>query len=200
MPENKTYDTIELKVEPAGTIEKPWPDCDRCIILINGKDILEIIRDAELPYCKKEPDFFEDEAGAYIHMMPTELYEDLVEAEKSNGEEEAPVLCCFCGYSGCASARVKVIKTEDSVIWKDFRTIRDWEFGLSYEFEINQYREFLNQVNNMPLNWNDSKIKNRILELIMKLKNNKIFTILCYLIVACVIIFSIFYFLFAVLL
>ena len=161
MPENKTYDTIELKVEPAGTVEKHWHDCDRCIILLNGKDILEIIKDAELPYYQKEPDLSENEAGAYIHMMPTELYEDLVEAEKSNGEEEAPVLCCFCGYSGCASARVKVIKTEDSIIWKDFRTIRDWDFGLSYEFEINQYREFLNNVKNMAYPKKDKKMNKK---------------------------------------
>ena len=154
MPENKTYDTIELKVDPVGTKETPWPDCDRCTILLNGKDILEIIRDAELLHFKNEPDLSEDGAGDYIHMMPTELYEDLIEAEKSNGEEIAHVLCCTCGESGCSSARIRVFKTDDSIIWNDFRTIRDWDFGLSYEFEINQYREFLNQVKNMPLNWN----------------------------------------------
>ena len=154
MSENKTYDTIELKIKPAGTIEKPWPDCDRCIILLNGRDILDIIRDAELPYFKQEPNFSEDSAGAYNHMMPTELYEDLVDAEKSKGKRIAHVLCCTCDESGCSSARVRVIKTDDSTIWSDFRTIRDWDFGLSYEFEINQYREFLKQVKNMPLNWN----------------------------------------------
>gem|GEM_PF-3478387 len=151
---NKTYDTIELKVDPVGTEETPWPDCDRCTILLNGNDILEIIRDAELPYFRNETDLSEDRAGSYIHMMPTELYDDLVEAEKSDGEEFAHVLCCTCGKSGCSSARVKVVKTDDSIIWNNFRTIRDWEFGLSYEFEINQYREFLNKVKNMPLNWN----------------------------------------------
>lgn len=154
MPENKIYDTIELKIEPAGTIEKPWSDCDRCIILLNGRDILDIIRDAELPYFKQEPNLSEDSAGAYNHMMPTELYEDLVDAEKSNGERIAHVLCCTCDEVGCSSARVRVIKTNDSIIWNDFRTLRDWDFELSYEFEINQYREFLKQVKNMPLNWN----------------------------------------------
>ena len=133
MPENKTYDTIELKIEPAEVIKQPWTfNCDRCIILLNGKDILEITRDAELPYYKKEPDLSENEAGVYHHMMPTELYEDLIEAEKSNGEEIAHILCCTCDISGCASARVRVLKTENSIIWKDFRTIRDWDFGLSY--------------------------------------------------------------------
>ena len=154
MPENKTYDTIELKIQPAGTTEKPWPDCDRCIILLNGKDILEIIRDAELPYFRKELDLSENDAGGYDYMMPTELYEDLVDAEKSNGEKIAHVLCCTCDEVGCSSARVRIIKTNDSIIWNDFRTLRDWDFGLSYEFEINQYREFLNKVKNMPLNWN----------------------------------------------
>lgn len=154
MPENKTYDTIELKVEPAGTVYKHWPDCDRCIILLNGRDILDIIRDAELPYFKKEAELSEDSAGAYHHMMPTELYEDLVDAEKSNGEKIAHVLCCTCDEVGCSSARVRVIKTNDSIIWNDFRTLRDWDFGLFYEFEINQYRDFLNKVKQMPLNWN----------------------------------------------
>jgi len=40
MNKNKKYDTIELKIESAGTVEKSWQDCDRCIILLNGKDIL----------------------------------------------------------------------------------------------------------------------------------------------------------------
>ena len=153
MSENKTYDTIELKVQPVST-NTIWSDCDRCIILLNGKDILEIIRDAELPYFRKEPDLSEDGAGGYDYMMPTELYEDLIKAEKSKGKEIAHVLCCTCGETGCSSARVRVIKTNDSIIWNDFRTIRDWDFGLSYEFEINQYREFLNKVKHMPLNWN----------------------------------------------
>jgi hypothetical protein len=87
-------------------------------------------------------------------MMPTELYEDLIDAEKSKGKRIAHVLCCTCDESGCSSARVRVLKTDDSVIWNDFRTIRDWDFGLSYEFEINQYRKFLDKVKNMPLNWN----------------------------------------------
>jgi hypothetical protein len=143
MNKNKTYDTIELKIEPAGTVEKPWPDCDRCIILLNGRDILDIIRDAELPYCQQEPDISKDKSGDYHHMMPTELYEDLIDVEKSNGERIAHVLCCTCNESGCSSARVKVLKMNDSIIWNDFRTIRDWNFNLSYEFEINQYREFL---------------------------------------------------------
>ena len=154
MPETKNYDTIELKVEPAGTVEKSWPDCDRCIILLNGKDILDIIRDAELPYCRKEPDLSEDRAGAYNHMEPTELYEDLIKAEKSNGQEFAHILCCTCDEVRCSSARIRVIKTNDSIIWNDFRTKRDWDFELSYEFEINQYRKFLEKVKIMPPNWN----------------------------------------------
>ena len=154
MSENKIYDTIELEIEPAGTIDKHWRDCDRCIILLNGRDILDIIRDAELPYFRNESDLSENEAGDYHHMMPTELYEDLVDAEISKGKRIAHVLCCTCDDSRCSSARVKVSKTEDSIIWHEFRTIRDWDFGLSYEFEINQYREFLNKVKHMPLNWN----------------------------------------------
>lgn len=161
MSETKVYDTIELEIQPAGTIQTYRTDCDRCIILLNGIDVLDIIREAELPHYRNEPDLSEDMAGAYDHMMPLELYEDLIIAEKSNGEEIAHVLCCTCGETDCASARIKVIKTEDSIIWKDFRTIRNWDLGLSYEFEINQYREFLEKVRNMPLNWNNSKIQNQ---------------------------------------
>ena len=157
---DKTYDTIELQIEPADAINVPWAcKCDRCIILLNGRDILDIIGDAELPFYKKEPDLSEEAAGCYHHMMPIELYEDLIEAEESNGEEIAHVLCCTCDETGCASARVRVLRTEDSIIWNDFRTMRGWDFGLSYEFEIDQYREFLSQIKQMIPNWYIKKKK-----------------------------------------
>ena len=149
MSENKTYDTIELEIEPAEKVES-YIHYDRCVIVLNGKDILDIMREVELPFFKKEH-LSESDAGSYHHMIPEELYEDLINAEASNREKIAHVLCCTCDVTDCASTRVRVRKTKNSIIWDNFESLRDWDFGLSFEFEINQYRAFLENVRKMTL-------------------------------------------------
>ena len=144
----KKYDKLELIIEENDR-DFIFPDkWNRCKILINGKELLEIIADAEKVFAEKEPDLKDFIAGDYIYMIPSELYEKLKEAEQSNGKLEAAVLCCTCGEVGCASARVLVINTGTSVIWNHFRTIRDWDFNLSYEFLLDDYKKFLEKIKN----------------------------------------------------
>ena len=140
------YDTIKLIIEPPFETEAFWLAYNRCKILINNEDILDIVAKAEYPFFKSAKDLDENNAGEYIHMIPSELYEELVIALNSNGVDEAAILCCTCGESGCGSARIKVIKNKNSVIWNHFRTIRNWDLGLSFEFDIEDYEKFMEQL------------------------------------------------------
>lgn len=142
------HDTIKLIIETPPETEASWLAYNRCKILINNEDILDIVTKAEYPFFKSTRDLDENYAGKYIHMIPSELYEELVTALNSNGTDEAPILCCICGESGCGSARVKVIKNKNSVIWNNFRTIRNWDLGLSFEFDIEEYEKFMEQLKN----------------------------------------------------
>ncbi|MCD7878526.1 MAG: hypothetical protein LUG16_01175 [Candidatus Gastranaerophilales bacterium] len=140
----KKYDMIKLNIIEPDKNEDSWLAYNRCQILLNGTELLNIITEIEKSYFKTAVDLNENNAGQYIYMMPSELYDNLIEAELSNGKKDAHILCCTCGESGCSSTGVKVIRTKDSIIWKDFRTIRNWDFKLFYEFQINEYNNFLN--------------------------------------------------------
>lgn len=146
----KKYDTLDVIIEET---EKDFifPDkLNQCKILINGEELLKIISYYEDIFAKNESDLTTFVPGEYIYMMPSELYKGLVDAEISNGKISAPVLCCTCGEVGCSSARVKIFNTGSSIIWKHFRTIRNWDFPLSYEFQIDKYRIFLEKIKNTP--------------------------------------------------
>lgn len=146
------YDTIDFKIQPAGTLEMPWADCDRVVILINGRDILDIV-------CDKEKELFAasgldvESAGAYHHLWPSSLYEYLQNARLTNGKEKAAILCCVCDEVGCSSVKVCVEYTADGVVWKDFESCRkEWDFCLKYVFEPNAYESFMQKLKSMPDN------------------------------------------------
>lgn len=144
----KKYDTLDVIIEES---EKDFifPNkLNQCKILINGEELLKIISYYEDIFAKQEHDLTTFEPGEYIYMMPSELYKGLVNAEISNGKISVPVLCCTCGEIGCSSARVKIFNTGSSIIWKHFRTIRNWDFPLSYEFQPDKYRIFLEKIKN----------------------------------------------------
>lgn len=141
------FDTIALKIQPAGTLHLPWPDVDRVIILINNQDILDIIRNEERKL-SKQGKIQSTLVGAYHHLPPSELYEYLVKAEESKGKEEADILCCSCDEVGCDSISTKILKMEDSVIWNDIcnnhRAIK--HFSLSFKFKLENYKNFISEL------------------------------------------------------
>lgn len=146
----KKYDTLDVIIEEN---EKDFifPEkLYRCKILINGEELLKIISYHEDIFAKKEPDLTTFVPGGYIYMIPSELYKGLVDAEISNGKISAPVLCCPCGEVGCSSANVKIFNTGAGIIWTHFKTIRNWDFHLSYEFQPDKYRIFLEKIKNTP--------------------------------------------------
>lgn len=143
---SKHYDTIDFRIQPAGTLEIPWADCNRVVILINEQEIKNIVRE-------KEKEFFAacgldvESAGCYHYLWPSSLYAYLQDAQLSCGKNKAPILCCTCDEVGCASVKVCVEYTKDSVIWKNFESCRkEWNWGLEYEFETEAYEEFMQRI------------------------------------------------------
>jgi len=117
-------------------------------IIINGINLVDRLKEYELPFAKREG--HESIAGQYIEQMPGVLYRKLTKPADYDIEENGKVtiLICECREEGCWPMNIKVIKTQNSVIWTEFEqphrdidSDRYWdytEFG-QYEFPIHEY-------------------------------------------------------------
>lgn len=150
---SETYDKIDMKIMPAGTYKLSWRDSDRCIILLNGKELLDYVRDAEIAIFKKYG-LKKSNAGDYHYLSPSELYGYLSDPANSFEEKDVPIMCCSCDEVGCASVRINIIKSQESIIWKNFRSVRDeWNLDYAFKFDTKTYNTFLEKIKNAPDNW-----------------------------------------------
>ncbi len=117
-------------------------------IFIDGKNLIEMLKDYELPFAKKEG--CENIAGAYAGIPPKKLYTNLTDCKKSG------ILECECGLEGCWTFRVKIIEKEDCIIWTDFEQIHRsknsdnyWDYSNfnNLRFEKNEYFNKLKVLN-----------------------------------------------------
>ena len=102
--------------------------------------------------------------GDYNYLQLYELYNWLNDSALSNGEDEAYLFSCGgCDEAGCDSVLVNVICTEDSVIWKNFRSLEDEDnpFDLQYEFERSQYADFMNRLKIAAYNYEKKRTDSR---------------------------------------
>jgi hypothetical protein len=115
-------DVLEVEV-------RPTKYGDEAVFLINGRHLLEMVRDVEGPMAAAEgsPDI----AGAYApipaevavapsrHLLgETEpLYSDLVRSGRAN---KAAVLVCECGEPGCWPFCVRIDVDDQVVRWSDY--------------------------------------------------------------------------------
>jgi hypothetical protein len=139
---------------------------DEAVITINGRELLDIVREAEVPFAEAEG--HADVAGAYRglpvdlaflpsrHLLgqPDALYSDLARS----GEVNKPaVLVCTCGEPGCWPLVVRIDVRDDIVVWSDFeqphRTDehggRDpWSYDPvgPFEFDRSSYKQALARV------------------------------------------------------
>ena len=152
------YDTIDFKIQAAGTLKDlHWEDCDRCIIFVNGQDILDIVREKEKKFFVRAK-LDVNGAGEYHYMDPDKLYVYLAYAGLSCGDTKAPILCCTCDDVGCSSVRVEVHHLMNEVVWKNFESCRkSWKFGLTYKFEPKAYKDFMDRLKNRQKNDNEYK-------------------------------------------
>lgn len=148
----KIYDKIDMKVMPAGTLKLPWQDSNRCIIVLNGKELLDYIRDAETTIFKQYG-LEESGVGNYHYLSPSELYGYLSDSANSLEDKDIPIMYCSCDEIGCASVRINIIKKQKSVIWENFRSVRnEWDLGYAFEFDEQEYSDFLRKIRNTPNN------------------------------------------------
>lgn len=91
-------------------------------ILINGRNLIEIIREVELPFAVAEG--HQEIAGGYMGLWFNEypnLLEELLSKPEISGSDKSTVLICGgCGDNGCWPLRVKITVQKEKVIWSDF--------------------------------------------------------------------------------
>ena len=136
-------DMVEFKLfNPQG--KEDWAedfDANQAVeIYINGKEIIEILKEIETPYAMSEGHV--DIAGAYGHLTPKQLYSELTDTD------ESALLCCDgCGFTGCWSVLVKVEEDDNYIYWKNFRhNHRDWKYDISYKFGRIEYENAVKQL------------------------------------------------------
>jgi hypothetical protein len=94
-------------------------------IIINGRDLIEILREIELPFATREghPRI----AGAYSGLSPDRVFlpsrHFFGEPEPiySDGEGRTHVLECECGEPGCWPFAVRITLAAEEVMWSDFQ-------------------------------------------------------------------------------
>ncbi len=121
-------------------------------IIIDGKKLIDIISEIEIPYAAEEghPDL----AGAYGHIPPSDLYADLIDATTDEFLVNYGVylFCCDdCGEPGCWSVRLKVKEEESFIYWYGFEHEhrKGWNYNLNYRFKKSAYEQALQKLKNM---------------------------------------------------
>jgi hypothetical protein len=97
---------------------------DAVVVLINGRNLVDVLREVELPFATREgkPDL----AGDYAGLPPEEVFlpsprllgEPATHYEGIEGK--IAILGCVCGDVGCWPFLVKITLREDVVIWDGF--------------------------------------------------------------------------------
>ncbi len=124
-------------------------------ILVNGLDIIELLKEYEMPFAKKEGS--EDIAGGYEGISPEALYKNLTnpEAFDLDKNEKVSLLECACGCDGCWPMKAKVIHLQDKIIWAEFEqphraidSANFWDYSNfgQFGFDKNNYIEQLDKL------------------------------------------------------
>jgi hypothetical protein len=117
-------DTIRLEVvertDPTGGL------VDAVDIFVNGRNLVDILREVELPFRAREgsPERVNDYAGLppgeIFLPSPRLLGEPTTYYDHDSSEGKIAVLGRGCGEVGCWPFRVKTISQDDVVIWSGF--------------------------------------------------------------------------------
>lgn len=123
--------------------------------IIDNKNLIELLKDYELPLAKKEGS--ENIAGAYDGLDPKVLFANLTNSKDNQNQEidKSDILGCECGSSGCWTFMAKVIEKQDSVIWTEFEQIHRskdsasyWDYSDFGDLEFNK-DEYFKKVNEL---------------------------------------------------
>jgi hypothetical protein len=150
-------DILQLRLAPPG--EQAYePDSPELVILVNGRDLIDLVREAELPFALAESS--PSIAGGYAG-LPARLV--LPPARHFFGEPlplygdraKVSLLECDCGVPGCWPLFARIDIDEQTVTWDDFEQPHrspgrgrppavTWRYdGLSFRFDRAAYEEEL---------------------------------------------------------
>jgi hypothetical protein len=124
------------------------------IPVIDGESLISILREIELPFCKKAKT--ENIAGAYdglpISMVrpPSKHYYG---EDSHRTDEKTTILICECLCEGCWDFVAKIETNKGNIIWKNFEQIHrsNWnydELGI-FEFDRKQFDSALSELENL---------------------------------------------------
>src|SRR5262245_27475306 len=115
-------------------------------IVINGRDFIEMVREVELPFAKREghPNI----AGAYPYFGPMFVFSPahhfygVPAHDWTDRTRRIFILSCTCGFPECwpLIARVQVEETE--VVWSDFRQMRRGPHSKAGEWRYDGFGPF----------------------------------------------------------
>lgn len=141
-----------------------------CAILINDRDLIDLVRDAERPHAAREVaerrradpelDLTVDQlAGDYLHLTREELALPSRHLFEPSGDvrrgftvadddplhAKTTVLQCTCGILECWFLLVRITLFDDFVVWSDFEQFhRDWVYDLGpFVFDRGDYQRAL---------------------------------------------------------
>jgi hypothetical protein len=134
------------------------PECAAVQILIDGVDLIEMLKIIERPFALNEDQ--EDKAGSYAVMELEYLYKHLGRDYLiENGKAE--ILQCTCGCEGCWDFMTEVKEVDDKVIWTnfennhrgrenkifwDYSSVNDFVFDKhQYEQELAKLKAYMNK-------------------------------------------------------
>lgn len=138
---------IEFQIKETLFNDKPYRES---IILIDGRNLLDMIKEYELPFAQKEGN--QDIAGGYMGMAPQVLFDEV-----SKEKDEATIFICkSCGEWYCWPMFISIEKENNKVIWKNFRQFHRgpdspasyWDFSAFpvFVFDKRQYEEALERL------------------------------------------------------
>lgn len=116
-------DTLHLEVEKPSE-ERFRGQIREVRIRVNGRDIIDIVRDYELRFMARDESRLL--AGGYAGLPPEEVFLPSMhflgdpQWEVYRDGEKVSVLECPCGFPGCWPLLVRVTVEGDRVIWSDF--------------------------------------------------------------------------------
>jgi hypothetical protein len=144
-------DEVSFELAPAG--EQFADDLKQIRIEVNGTELPDLVRDAELPAARLEGDA--ELAGNYVGLVPGYVSMDLAGQFLGGGgarlyeddEGKVQLLGCGCGEVGCSPLLARITVTDDTVTWDEFEQPQrpDWDYQAlgPFTFERTQYERAL---------------------------------------------------------
>ena len=113
-----------IRFEVVEGLDFPTGRVDETRIFVNGLDLLDVVREIELPFAhrKGKPHL----AGSYAGLPPEAVFSPsrrlLGEPEERYDDRHGKiaVLGCTCGFVGCWPLLVRIWADDDRVVWSCF--------------------------------------------------------------------------------